>query len=244
MKHWLLLIFLGLLLCSPCLSASVMREGEPITATREGDTIFVGFRALCERCGYAVRWEDTYAIAAGERTILADPGENALRVDSTVIWAAILLKEGRTLVPVRALAAALGLEVCYREAGDFVLLYDEEDLLWLARIVEAEAGGECPEGKLAVANVVLNRVASDQFPNTIHDVIFDRQYATQFAPVDNGTVWNAPSEESLEAARQALAGENNIGSALYFFNPALTEAVWIRRHCSFLQSIGDHDFYA
>ena len=122
--------------------------------------------------------------------------------------------------------------------------YDENDVYWLARIIEAEAGGESGEGKLAVANVVLNRVASNSYPDTIYDVIFDTKYGTQFEPTSNGAIYNTPSEESIEAAKRALSGENNIGGALYFYNPSLVDAVWIRTNCTYIQTIGCHNFYA
>lgn len=74
-------------------------------------------------------------------------------------------------------------------------------------------------GQIAVGNVILNRVASPQFPDTVQAVIFDRKDAVQFEPVGNGRIYQSPSETSVEAARQALAGENIIGDALYFYAP-------------------------
>lgn len=266
-------------------------NGSAIAAVREGDTICASFRALCEAAGYQVDWVHGQAIAAGALHLTAAPGQTVLQAgeETLPLPVAVSLRNSRTMVPVRALARALGLEVRYdpktctatilspdqpsggtqkpeqqpeqtpsvpsapsapsippapSEPSDPSASYDENDVYWLARIIEAEAGGESGEGKLAVANVVLNRVASGSYPDTIYDVIFDTKYGTQFEPTSNGAIYNTPSEESIEAAKRALSGENNIGGALYFYNPSLVDAVWIRTNCTYIQTIGCHNFYA
>lgn len=260
-------------------------NGSAIAAVREGDTICASFRALCEAAGCQVDWVQGQAVAAGALRLTAVPGQTALQAgeETLPLPVAVSLRNSRTMVPVRALARALGLEVRYdpktctatilspdqpsggtqkpeqqpeqtpsvpsapsapSEPSDPSASYDENDVYWLARIIEAEAGGESGEGKLAVANVVLNRVASGSYPDTIYDVIFDTKYGTQFEPTSNGAIYNTPSEESIEAAKRALSGENNIGGALYFYNPSLVDAVWIRTNCTYIQTIGCHNFYA
>lgn len=266
-------------------------NGSAIAAVREGDTICASFRALCEAAGYQVDWVQGQAVAAGALRLTAVPGQRVLQAgeETLPLPVAVSLRDSRTMVPVRALARALELEVRYdpktctatilspdqpsggtqkpeqqpeqtpsvpsapsapsippapSEPSDPSASYDENDVYWLARIIEAEAGGESGEGKLAVANVVLNRVASGSYPDTIYDVIFDTKYGTQFEPTSNGAIYNTPSEESIEAAKRALSGENNIGGALYFFNPSLVDAVWIRTNCTYIQTIGCHNFYA
>ena len=84
--------------------------------------------------------------------------------------------------------------------------YSEEDLYWLARIISAESRGEPLEGQIAVGNVVLNRVDSDNYPDTIKEVIFDRNHGVQFEPVENGTVYDDPTPTSVLAAKLALEG--------------------------------------
>ena len=88
----------------------------------------------------------------------------------------------------------------------------------LERIVEAEAGGEDDDGKLLVANVVLNRVRDDAFPESIEEVVFQQDGGvTQFSPVANGRYHSVTvSEESREAVRRALMGEDISEGALYF----------------------------
>ena len=121
--------------------------------------------------------------------------------------------------------------------------YDEDEVYWLARIIYAEARGECMEGKIAVGNVILNRVASDEFPDNIYDVIFDTNWGVQFEPVSNGTIYCTPDEECYEAARRALDGENIVGESLYFFNPTLASSFWIANNCEYVTTIGCHLFY-
>ncbi|WP_207707723.1 cell wall hydrolase [Alkaliphilus serpentinus] len=121
---------------------------------------------------------------------------------------------------------------------------DSEDLYWLSRIIHAEAQGEPYIGKVAVGNVVLNRVKSSIFPNTIKGVVFDKQHGyTQFSPVIDGTIYNNPSQESIEAAKAALKGERPVGDALYFLNPTKSTNFWILENRKYSMTIGDHDFY-
>ncbi|WP_141728690.1 cell wall hydrolase [Robinsoniella peoriensis] len=92
-----------------------------------------------------------------------------------------------------------------------------DDQTLLACIIECEAGNQSMEGKVAVGDVVLNRVRSDQFPNTIYGVIYQEG---QFVPVAEGIMAAAlargPNASCVEAARQALSGVNYVGNALFF----------------------------
>lgn len=99
-----------------------------------------------------------------------------------------------------------------------------QSLTDLAHLVQAEAGNQPFLGMVAVAAVVLNRVASPGFPKSIAAVIFA---PGQFESVQNGTYWQAPSAQAYQAAEAALGGEDPTHGALYFFNPALTQNSWI-----------------
>ena len=121
--------------------------------------------------------------------------------------------------------------------------HDAVDLYWLSRIISAESRGEPMEGQIAVGNVVLNRVASKTFPDTIPTVVFDRQYAVQFEPVSNGTVYDTPAASSVEAARRVLNGEKTVEGALYFYAPALSPGTWIVSNRTYLTTIGCHRFF-
>lgn len=94
------------------------------------------------------------------------------------------------------------------------------DVELLARLITAEADDQPYVVKVAVGAVVLNRVRSPLFPNSIAGVIYDTSYGHyQFEPVLNGWINRSPSPEAIRAARDALAGWDPTGGALYFFEP-------------------------
>lgn len=123
-----------------------------------------------------------------------------------------------------------------------------EDLDILTRIVEAEAGNQDVEGKLLVANVVLNRVDSDKFPNTVKDVVFQAENGVnQFSPVANGSIWEVRvSEETDEAVERALDGEDISDGALYFVSRKYADSTmmgWFDRQLTYLFEHGGHEFF-
>ena len=122
--------------------------------------------------------------------------------------------------------------------------YNSDDLYWLARIIEAEAKGESYNGKVAVGNVILNRVKSKDFPNTVYNVIFEYfGNIPQFSPVQEGTIYNTPSKESINAAKDAINGSRPVGDATYFFNPSKAAGSWIVKNKTYISTIGGHAFY-
>ncbi|MDU9690516.1 cell wall hydrolase [Priestia aryabhattai] len=114
----------------------------------------------------------------------------------------------------------------------------ESDKDLLARLVQAEAKGEPYAGKVAVATVVLNRVDSDSFPNSIHDVIYQ---GTQFTPVQNGEINKAADAEAKKAVNEALAFRGQGKGSLFFFNPDKTSDQWLRQKQVTI-TIGNHVF--
>ena len=162
-----------------------------------------------------------------------------------------VVRDGSTYVPLRSLANLLGAQVEFVDWDSPVAVftaqeadYTEEDLYWLSRIISAESRGEPMEGQIAVGNVVLERVESPDFPDTIPDVVFQvADGFTQFEPVENGTVYLEPTEQSVEAARRALEGEKSLEGAMFFYAPALSEGVWINSSRTYLTTIGCHRFY-
>ena len=121
--------------------------------------------------------------------------------------------------------------------------YKADEVFWLARIITAEARGESLLGQLAVGNVILNRVASKQYPNTIYGVIFDRKWGVQFSPVLDGSIDNTPTYTATLAAQICLEGTKLSDNALFFLNPVTAESSWIIKSREYLYSIGGHDFY-
>ena len=108
----------------------------------------------------------------------------------------------------------------------------------LARLIHGEARGEPYVGMVAVGAVVLNRVRSSKFPNTIAGVIYQ---AGAFDAVADGQINLAPNEQSRRAARDALNGWDPTGGCLYYYNPATATSKWIWTREVRL-NIGDHSF--
>ncbi|WP_226526983.1 cell wall hydrolase [Metabacillus niabensis] len=101
----------------------------------------------------------------------------------------------------------------------------EADIDLLARIVRAEAQSEPFEGKVAVASVVLNRVDSPKFPDTIRDVIYQ---SGQFQPVSNGEINKPADKESRRAVFAALSDMRKIAKdSLFFYNPDIATNRWL-----------------
>lgn len=121
--------------------------------------------------------------------------------------------------------------------------YDSTDLYWLSRIISAEAKGEPLAGQIAVGNVVLNRVQSSQFPNTVKGVVFDTKYGTQFSPVASGTIYNTPTASAIHAAKICLEGYSLSTQIIYFYNPSIATSSWIGRTRPYIMTIGNHKFY-
>lgn len=263
-RQTLLGLTLAAALVLPASAAEVLRvNGQNLWAESrarlvEGDTTYVSLRSVAGLLApdAVVTWEDGTAWVRGSGlTLSATPGEQWLSVNGRAFYIprGVRLEQGSTLVPIRALAQALGGQVEWSAREGVTLTpgagrpektpYTEEDLYWMARIISAESRGEPLLGKLAVGTVVLNRVASEEFPDTIYDVIFDRKWGVQFAPVANGTIYDDPTEESVLAARLVLDGARAAGDSLYFLAPDLTNNHWIMENQTHVTTIGCHWFY-
>ena len=214
---------------------------------------YVPLRYLLDAFGdWEVSWDSSEqeAVAVSGRSRLsADPAENTIHIDGKTLTGRVTVENGRTYVPLRLVTEALGgtaqwdpyLSGAAVTSADAA--YDAMDLYWLSRIICAESGAEPMEGQIAVGNVVLNRMTSSEFPDTVAGVIFDRVDGVQFEPVENGTVYQTPTARSVEAAIRVLSGENIIGSAMYFYAPALSQGTWINANRTYFKTIGCHRFY-
>ena len=119
--------------------------------------------------------------------------------------------------------------------------YSPKDLDLLARLVQAEAGGEPFDGQVAVAATVLNRVNSARYPNTIPGVIYQWLGGYQYCPVRNGTIHKPAEKEARKAVQAALGGKDPTGGAVSFYNPALATNAWIHVRPVYVR-IGNHVF--
>ena len=118
-----------------------------------------------------------------------------------------------------------------------------DDLFWLIHIIYSEAHHESLAGQIGVGNVVLNRVASDEFPATIMAVVLDRDHTLQFSPVGSGEVVAEPDENAEIAAYLCLEGYKTAGDALYFVNPERGDPTWFAASLTPVCTIGHHQFY-
>ena len=126
--------------------------------------------------------------------------------------------------------------------------FSDEELEVLLRIVEAEAGGEDEDGRLLVANVVLNRVNSEEFPNTVSEVVFQKEGAVaQFSPAYSGKYYRVEvSDATISAVGRALMGEDISQGALYFVARKRADGnslKWFDEKLVFLFEHGGHEFF-
>lgn len=124
----------------------------------------------------------------------------------------------------------------------------KEDYEVLLRIVEAEAGGEDTEGKMLVACVVMNRVKDESFPDTVKEVVFQKENGTaQFSPVYSGRYDRVViSEDTINAVERVLCGEDISEGALYFAARKYADRSkmrWFDEKLTFLFSHGGHEFF-
>jgi N-acetylmuramoyl-L-alanine amidase len=120
---------------------------------------------------------------------------------------------------------------------------NQEDLEWLAKMIYSEARGESIQGQIAVGAVIMNRVKSPLFPNTVKEVLFEISNGHyQFTPAQTGSINTAtPNVQINEAALRALNGEDPTNGSLYFYNPYKTSSVWLKSR-TVSTTIGNHTF--
>jgi len=199
--------------------------------------------ATVKKAGTVIKVSDKlpYIEASGRYFYLSEPIRNI---------------SDRLFLPIRPLCKAFCVDVDWDNASRTVKLtstnktlvsggsyYDQNDVYWLSRIINAEAGGEVLLGKIAVGNVVINRKNSSMYPNTIYGVIFDRKNGTQFSPVSMGTIYNTPNSQSIIAAKICLEGYSIDNKILFFMNPKLATNNWISQNRKFAFKIGNHYFF-
>lgn len=225
---------------------------------------YVPFRAYsilagnCEVSWNASARTATARTAAGA-TVRAREGKEYIEFGERVFYtvAPVRIVNDRLYVPIRAMSKCFGIEVGWDNATRSVYLdrtgvtprhdagiYDTDALYWLSRIISAESKSEPFRGQIAVGNVVLNRVDSHKYPNTIYNVIFDKKYGVQFTPTVNGTIYAQPTADAVRAAKICLEGYTLSGRILYFFNPAIAQSHWISQNCTYAFRIGGHVFYS
>ena len=137
----------------------------------------------------------------------------------------------------KSTAAALGVTLTSSTSSSSSTIVSADQKL-LAKLVYAEARGESYKGQVAVAAVVLNRVSSSSFPNTISGGIYQ---TGAFSCVSNGSINNTPNDTAVRAALDAMNGWDPTNGCLYYYNPGKTSDSWIRTR-TVVTVIGNHYF--
>ncbi len=204
-----------------------------VTTELEGEEVYAPVRFFAEAM---LDCRVVYSESAGKLTVSAEGLEfKAICGDSyvTANGRYLFVKEGISLredgqiwLPVSMLAKVFGCEyrleldsksVYLTPTGEFLesgdTYYNSKDLYWLSRIINAESRGEPLLGQIAVGTVVMNRVASPRYPNTVYGVVFD---GAQFSPAVSGSIYRAPLEKCVIAAKIVLEGYRVSDSILYF----------------------------
>lgn len=228
------------------------------------NTAYAPIRFVLNAIGiYEMEWDDSersVTFSHNDTTVKLYEGYDYAFINDTQVKLdnLVLINNDRTLVPVRFVSELFGFYVDWNNTFYIVNLvkdelnvdegiiekdYNLDDVMWLSRIIEAESSGEPFSGKIAVGNVILNRVKCDEFPDTISEVIFDRKFGVQFQPVANNKIYNTPSNESVMAALLAIRDVNLAGDSLYFLNPVIATNRWILNNRTYYTTINNHDFY-
>lgn len=200
----------------------------------------------------------TITVQTDNLYLTATAGANYITANGRYLYteSPIYMKNGVMYAPVLLMARAFDAKISWRNTNSAFYVtrgsggilsgskyYNSDEVYWLAKIISAESQGEPLLGKIAVGNVILNRVNSSEFPNTIYGVIFDRKYGIQFSPVANGTIYKDATWESTVAAKICLEGYSVSNRILYFVNPKVSPNSWISRNRVFFRQIGNHAFY-
>lgn len=220
-------------------------------------TTYTSLRGIVQalRPDAVITWDGDHASVSAEGlSITVYPNRSYFVANDRYLYLpyGVWLQNGTIYLPIRSLAEALDVEVKWDSATNGIALsggsgaitpgseyYNSDDLYWLSRIIYAESGNQPLSGKISVGNVILNRVNSSLFPNTIYGVIFQKN---QFTPASNGSINKTPSAESVIAAKLCLDGAVVLPDALWFNRAGLSS--WAAKNKSFIATIGAHSFYA
>lgn len=221
-RPWVIVIAVILVLAITTVSQAALGDRNLSRGSRGADVTELQKRL--NMLGYVVGPIDGIFGRQTEAGVLRFQRERGLRVDGIAGPQTISLLKKMTGESVTAGGTAVG--------------YKNSDIELLARLVSAEAKGEPYRGQVAVAAVVLNRIKSSSFPNTIPDVVFEPR---AFSPVADGSIRNHATSSAIKATHEALNGTDPSYGAVFFFNPAKTNNAFIWSRPQIIQ-IGNHIF--
>lgn len=201
-------------------------------------------------------------------TVIADGLEITAAADTNYLTAnyryvflssGYILCGGNVYLPTDALARIFGVKIAVSEdrvdistkqcrlisgSEDYYKLNMPPDYqYWMPRIIKIETVDEPLAGKIAVGNVIENRVKSDRYPDNIYKVLYDNNTGVQFAPATTGALTAEGDELSWVAACLCWEGYDTAEDSLYFANPENNGNYWFRTNCVYVKTIGRHEFY-
>lgn len=230
------------------------------------DSLYLSPEAICAFFGQELKLTvspDGALLTGDGLELYAITGLEYIRANSRYLYTPLgtFLADGRLYLPADAVERMLNVHAVYSPeenrveiAGNGVSFlpggedyyersFSEEELYWLPHIINAESKDEPLAGMIGVGNVVLSRVKSDRFPDTVYGVIYDRDFAVQFEPILGGGVLEEPEELPVIASRLVLEGYNTVGDSLFFVNPDKGVSPWFEEDLTPTVTIGLHHFY-
>ena len=240
-------------------------DGQPVSTdvakTYRGDTTYVALVPMskCLDSTILSKWDAgtrTATVHNDKLVLKATVGNLYLTVNNRYFYApeGIQIENGQVMVPLSALVKAFdgsltwngstGITAVTRGSGAAKFgeqYYNADELFWLSRVIYTESGNQPLEGKMAVGNVVMNRVKHPSFPGTIEGVLAQKN---QFTTYWSGHIARStPNAESVIAAKLVLDGGvvEEVKNALYFDSAANS---WASRNRTCVAVIGGHRFYA
>ena len=230
-----------------------------------GETVFLPPEAVCAAAGLSMSWSEdngTLTLSVPGVVLTGLKGSGYFEADGRYIYApdGWLVKGDVLYLPSDAIERLFGVRVSVSAKRDrlelstdklavisgganyYELNYDAELLYWLPQVINAEAKFEPLAGQIGVGNVVMNRLSSPDFPDTIFEVIYDTEHTVQFEPISTGGIYQDPTEQAVVAAYLCLEGYNTVGDSLYFVNPEFGSS-WFDSSLKLTETIGHHNFY-
>ena len=230
-----------------------------------GEAVFLPPEAVCAAAGLSMSWSEdngTLTLSVPGAVLTGHKDDGYFEADGRYIYApdGWLVKGDVLYLPSDAVERLFGVEISVSAKRDrlelstdkltvmsggasyYELNYDAELLYWLPQIINAEAKFEPLAGQIGVGNVVMNRLRSPDFPDTIFEVIYDTEHTVQFEPISTGGIFQEPTEQATIAAYLCLEGYSTVGGSLYFVNPEFGSG-WFDSSLELVETIGHHNFY-
>jgi N-acetylmuramoyl-L-alanine amidase len=232
-----------------------------VSKTQRNGTTYVALASMAKELDPTVnvQWNagsQTVTITSGKLNLSAQVGQLYLVANGRYLYIpeGVQAVNGQVTVPLSVVTEAFGATLSWNVSTGVVAVtrgsggiqsgeqyYNSDDLFWLSRVIYAESGNQPLEGQMAVGNVILNRVSSPIFPNSILGVLSQKN---QFTTYQSGRLANrTPNASSVIAAKLVLDGgvvEETEG-AMYFDS---TPNSWASRNKTCVAVIGGHRFYA